>query len=61
MPKKEQTPIEQINEAIEDLRKALIANHEAKLKVVEINREQTKTHFEAVKASQRLLSLQQEL
>ena len=58
----ENKPIEeQINEACKDVNLALLANMRAKAKMVEVGREQTRTHYDLLKAKERLASLEQGL
>ena len=52
--KTELTKEEQINEAIEEVRLAMLADFKAKQKEEEIAREKTKTHYQLVKARERL-------
>lgn len=59
--KKELTIEQEIAEATQDLQKAMLANVLANKKIIEVNREKTKTHYDVVKASQRLRSLELEL
>ena len=56
--KQELTQVEQINEAIEDVRSALLADLKAKEKIIEVNREKTKTHYDLLKAKERLSNLE---
>ena len=57
MPKEPQTKKQQIEEAVNDLRNAMLANLEAEEKLIEVNREKTATHKHLVMAQQRLASL----
>jgi excinuclease UvrABC helicase subunit UvrB len=59
--KKELSIEEQINEATQELNEAMIANVKAHRQILEANRIKTKTHYDVVKASQRLRSLELEL
>lgn len=48
------TKEEEIELAIQDLHKAMLADMKAKEKEIEIAREKTKTHYNLIKAKQRL-------
>ena len=52
------TPEEEIGIAVDELHRAIIANLKAKEKVIEVNREQTKTHYTLLKAKERLSNLE---
>lgn len=55
--KKELTHEQEIEEAVKDLHKAMLADYQAGLKIEEVNREKTKTHYDLLKARQRLDTL----
>lgn len=59
--KPEQNKETQISEAIQDLQTCLLADLRAKEKIIEVNREKTKTHYALLKAKQRLSDLEQSL
>ena len=59
--KLQQNKRHQIEEAVEELRVALLANLEAEEKLIEINREKTKTHKHLVMAQARLSTLQYDI
>jgi len=61
MPKEQLTKRQQIEEAVEELKVALLANLEAEEKLIEINREKTKTHKHLVMAQARLSTLQYDI
>ena len=56
--KQELTQIEQVNQAIDDVRNALLSDLKAKEKIIEVNREKTKTHYDLLKAKERLSCLE---
>lgn len=58
---KEKSKIEQITEAIDDVKNCLIADLAAKEKIIEVNREKTKTHYALLKSKERLAGLEREL
>ena len=55
------TKKQQILEAVEDLKIALLNNLEAEEKLIEVNREKTKTHKHLVMAQARLSTLQYDI
>jgi hypothetical protein len=58
MPKPPQTKEEAIDEVIEDVHKAMLADLKAKQRSEEIAREKTKTHYDLIKAKERLWMLE---
>jgi hypothetical protein len=56
-----QTKKQQIEEAVEELKVALLANLEAEEKLIEVNREKSKTHKHLVMAQNRLSTLQYDI
>lgn len=56
--KTELTLEQQIEEAIKDVQVALLANVRAKEKIIEVNREKTKAHYDLLKAKERLSMLE---
>ena len=56
--KQELSQREQINNAVDEVKDALFADLEAKEKIIEINREKTKTHYNLLKAKERLANLE---
>ena len=56
--KQEITIEQEIDNAVEDVRKALQADMKAKNKIIEVNREKTATHYTLLKANQRLRDLE---
>jgi len=61
MPKEPLTKKQQIEEAVNDLRNAMLANLEAEEKLIEVNREKSKTHKHLVMAQNRLSTLQYDI
>ena len=56
--KPELSQTEQVEEAINDVKVALLADLAAKQKIVEVNREKTATHYALLKAKARLYDLE---
>lgn len=52
------TPEQEIITAVDDVKVALLADLKAKEKIIEVNREKTKTHYNLLKAKQRLSTLE---
>lgn len=60
-PKQELNKSEQIDEAIEDVRKAMKANYQAKQELIDIELKVGRTHSEMVKANERLRAISMDL
>jgi len=52
---------QQLETAINELHQAILADMRAKAKVIEVAREQTKTHYDLLKVKERLSALENEL
>lgn len=53
--------MDKLEQSISELHQAILADIKAKERILEVNREKTKTHYNLLKAKERLSAIEQEL